>query len=231
MVTASSIFGEPQYYRSGEFAEKSAYSDGSYFIDALLPSNDLLMGDHYAGKKTSEVMEELIDKSLDFDFKGTLDWAMTLRNTFFMRLNPQIMMVRAAMHKNRVDFDKENPGIFKKIEQSVMSRADEPASQLTYWIYRNGSKARIPSILKRSWAKKIESLNRYQISKYKNSGIGLVDTVRICHAHNPIINELMRTGTVSINENQGTWESYISKNGSTKESWNHVIDNIFTEEA
>ena len=204
MVTASSIFGEPQYYRNGEFAP-ATIPDGIFKIHELFKDHAII-GDHFEGKKTSEVMEMVIDAALDYDYAKTLDWALTLRKEYFMRLNPQVIMVRAAMHPGRKAFTEAHPGTFGAINSVIMQRADEPASQLMYYLYRNGSKQGIPSILKRSWAARLESLNAYQVHKYKNTGIGMIDTVRIAHAHSAVLDELMQTGDVKVGKEDMTWE-------------------------
>jgi len=221
MVTASSIFGEPQYYRAGEFAEATIVQDGRFSVDDLFRSY-LMLDASYIGKKTSEIMEDVIDKALDYDFAAVLDWAVTLRKEFYMRLNPQIIMVRAAMHPKRAEFTAGHPGAFAKINDEVMSRADEPASQLTYYLYRNGSKNSMPMLLKRSWAKRIERMSAYDIYKYRNKGVGLIDTVRICHANNPLIDELMKTGTVSVSEDEKTWETLRASG----KSWREILDTV-----
>lgn len=220
-VTASSIFGEPQYYRRGEFAE-AKIRDG-IFKSSYLPllKDDLIFKD-FDGKKTSDIMEEVIDNSLDFDFDGTLKWAKELRTKFNMRLNPQIIMVRASIHSKRKGYTQTHKGEFDKINQIIMSRADEPASQLTYWLYKNNNKNKIPSILKRSWAKKLSATSRYELYKYKNKGIGLIDTIRICHANSKYIDELMKTGTIEIEQNKTTWEALRSEG----KSWNEIINTI-----
>lgn len=206
MVTASSIFGEPQYYRDGAFAEKTI-RDGKFGIDALMAEYAIKELDQYAGMKTSELMEKIIDEALSADYKATIEWAVTLRKDFLMRLNPQVIMVRAAIHKNREAFTKENPGLFSDINMQVMSRADDVISQLTYYLFIEKSKANIPSVLKRSWAKKVSSLSRYELYKYRNHGIGLIDTIRICHATGNDIDELMKTGTVVVDDKEQTWET------------------------
>lgn len=220
MVTASSIFGEPQYYREGEFGEINV-KDGSYCIHNLFEKYSII-DDKYSGMKTSEIMEDVIDKSLSYDFKGTLDWAVKLRKEFYMRLNPQVIMVRAGIHPDRAAFTKDYPGVFNEINDYVMSRADEPATQLTYYLFRNGSKNQIPGILKRSWKKKLSGLNAYQIYKYRNAGIGMIDTVRICHAHSKHIDELMKTGKVSVSDSQKTWETMKA----TGASWKKILSTI-----
>jgi hypothetical protein len=137
-----------------------------------------------------------------------------------MRLNPQVIMVRAAIHPKRVEFNETHPGVFSEINAKVMSRADEPATQLTYYLYRNGSKNNVPNVLKRSWAKKIESLSAYNMHKYKNSGIGMIDVIRICHANNKKVNELMQTGSLEVSESDNTWEALRAAG----KSWEEILD-------
>lgn len=130
-------------------------------------------------------------------------------------------MVRAAIHPKRAEFSKANPGKFDEINQKVMSRADEPMSQMSYYLYQNGGKKNnIPSILKRSWNKKISGLNQYQVGKYKNHEIGMINAVRLCHAHSDVIDELMQTGTVQVNEDEKTWENMRSAG----KSWREIFE-------
>lgn len=215
MITASSIFGEPSYYRGSR-------SHKAYVVNELVKSFSVIP-EIYEGKKTEDIMEEAIDNSLDYDFKSTLDWAVTLRSDYFMRLNPQVIMVRAAIHPKRKEFTSAYPGKFDEINQKVMSRADEPMSQMAYYMYNNGGKKNdIPSILKRSWDKKISNLGRYQVAKYKNHEIGMINAVRICHAHSSVIDELMQTGTVKVEENDKTWENLRS----TGKSWKEIFETV-----
>ena len=215
MVTASSIFAEPQYYRDGKFAP-ATIPDATFHLHKLF-KDFAVIGDHFDGKKTSEVMEQVIDAALDYDYEKALRWAVVLRRKYNMRLNPQVIMVRAAMHPYRNKFTDENPGEFARINSEVMLRADEPASQLMYYLYWKGSKKGIPSILKRSWAAKLESLNAYQVHKYKNTGIGIIDVVRISHANSPVLDELMRTGDVKVSGEENTWETMRSTGSGWRE--------------
>ena len=232
MITASSIFGEPSYYRDGKRSHK-------YLVNDLVREFSIIPSE-YEGLNTETIMEKAIDKALDYDFNATLEWAVTLRNDYFMRLNPQVIMVRAAVHPKRKEFSSKYPGKFDEINQKVMSRADEPMSQMSYYLYtNNGKKNNIPSILKRSWNNKISSINRYQMAKYKNHEIGMINAVRLCHAHSSVIDELMRTGTIEIAENDKIWENLRSVGKSWKEIFNTVsmghmallrnIRGVFTE--
>lgn len=221
MVTASSIFGEPQYYRDGEFAQKGV-KDGMYSVNRYFKAYSTLDDDRYSGWKTSEIMEDVIDKALDFDFEATLEWAVTLRKFYLMRLNPQVIMVRASIHPKKDEFIKSRAGMFDKYNQEVMSRADEPMTQFVYFLHKNKSHKNLPNILKRGWAKKISSLKPYQFNKYKNAGFGMKDIIRICHPKSPIVDEFMKTGTVSVKETDLTWEMLKSDG----KSWLEIINTI-----
>ncbi|MBR0257035.1 MAG: TROVE domain-containing protein [Synergistaceae bacterium] len=221
MISASSIFGEPQYYRDGEDSEATIL-DGRYGLDRLFAEYSLSVMDCFQGKTTSQVMEKAIDDALSYDFGGVLEWAVELRKRYMMRLNPQIIMVRAAKHPAREAFTAENPGKFAEISQQVMSRGDDVINQLQYWLHSNGSKRKIPAILKRSWAKNIGSMSAYSMSKYCHAGIGLVDAVRICHAKGSLVDTLMREGRVPMPEGQDTWERLRS----TGKSWEEIIRTI-----
>lgn len=213
MITASSIFGEPSYYRDSK-------RRGRYVVNSLVRDFSVLPSE-YENLDTETIMEKAIDKALDYDFAATLQWASDLRRDYYMRLNPQVIMVRAAIHPKRAEFSKANPGKFDEINQKVMSRADEPMSQMSYYLYQNGGKKNnIPSILKRSWNKKISGLNQYQVGKYKNHEIGMINAVRLCHAHSDVIDELMQTGTVQVNEDEKTWENMRSAG----KSWREIFE-------
>ena len=221
MVSASSIFAEPAYYRDGQYAPMGI-SDSIAKTDPLFADHVVSLLRRFDGMTTTQVMEKAIDEALDWDFKATLEWDATLRNEYYMRLNPQVIMVRAAIHPGRQDFTRENPGFFAEIQKKVMLRADEPASQFLYYLFRKGSKSALPSILKRSWARRIEAMSRYEIYKYRNAGVGLIDTVRVCHAGGELVDELMRTGTVTPEEEEKTWETMRSSGS----KWQEILDTI-----
>lgn len=221
MAAASSIFGEPQYYRNGANGKEAYLTRKQETPSWLIPY--LIDNGGIDKKDSATYMEELIDNALDYDFNGVLDFAAELRNDYLARLNPQVIMVRAALHPKRNAFNEEHPGKFREIETKVMSRADEPAVQASYYLYLNeGQKNKIPSILKRSWADCLNSLTAYEINKYKNAEIGMIDTVRICHANSPFINELMKNGSVKVKENEKTWENLRSEG----KSWKEILDTI-----
>lgn len=217
LVTASSIYGEPSYYRNSGMKAK----DGVYHQDALVNKYSVFPL-WMKGKTTTQIMEQAIDEALSYDFEATLNWAVTLRNDFYMRLNPQVIMVRASQHPGRKDFTEKNPGKFDAINQKVMFRADDPLSQLSYYIFKNGGKAKMPSILKRSIATKLSKLTPYEVAKYKNADMGIQNAVFLTHAFSAPIDELVKTGTVAVDDSQKTWENLRSEGKSWKEIFNTV---------
>ncbi len=218
MITASSVFGEPQYYRNGESSEATVL-DGTYGIERAFIEYSLRVMDSFSGMNTSQVMEKAIDEALSADFGGVLEWAIELRERYLMRLNPQIIIVRAASHPLRESFTRENPGRFSEAAQRVMSRGDDVISQIQYWLFTRGIKRGIPAILKRSWAKNIGSMSAYSMSKYGHAGIGLIDAVRISHAKGKLVDALMREGRVPMPEGSDTWERLRS----TGKSWREIL--------
>ena len=222
MIAASSIFGEASFYRSN-------VKDGKFFADVYSRDyigDDRLFKNEYFNKTTTEVFTEAIDAALSFDFRATLELAVELRTKYNMRLNPQVILVRAAIHPDRVKFNQKNPGFFRDIQSKVMSRADEPSVQAAYYLWLNGSdrdaKKNLPTILKRSWAEKLSHLTPYQVMKYKNSEIGMINTVRLCHAKSEVIDELMKTGDVQVEEDSETWERLKSAG----KTWMEIISTI-----
>lgn len=213
MISASSIYGEPSYYRDN-------VRDGKYTLDKLVKES--ILPDFYDGKTTTEIFTQAIDDSLNYDFKGTIDWAVELRKNYNMRLNPQVIMVRAAIHKDRDKFTSEYPGGFDNVNQQVMSRPDDVLSQMSYYLFINkGKKNNIPSVIKRSWAKRMNKFTRYNVNKYKNHEIGMINAVRICHAHSDIIDELMKNGTINVENTLMTWEQHKSAG----KSWTWILEN------
>lgn len=210
MISSSSIFGEPQYYRN------SGLKDGVYSCDKYVEEYTIF--DISDGITATELMINAINNALDYNFKETLEWAKTLRNDYYMRLNPQVIMVLASIHPKRQEFSKEFPCMFRELNKNVMRRADEPSMQLAFYLYYNNNKKNnIPSILKRSWCDRFNTMTRYEMAKYKNAEVGMIDTIRVCHAKGELVDELMQTGTIAISEEDKTWENLRSQGMSFKD--------------
>lgn len=223
LVACSSIFGEPQYYRPAD--AKKTEKKGTYDEHSKYGA---VIDKEFAGMSATEVFQKVIDDALDYDFDGTIRFAVTLRKEFYMRLNPQVIMVRAAIHPKRKEWSEKHHGMFDHFNRQVMQRADEPITQVTYYMWLRGDKNKMPSILKRSIASKLGLLKPYQINKYKNAEIGMINAVRIVHANSPYLNELMRTGTIQVDDDtELTWEQLSSAGMSWKEIAQRHIETHF----
>ena len=211
LVAAASIFGEPKYYIDGIKSTKTVYSDYS-ILNALIKEKEV--------KNSADLFEKVVDVALNFDFKATLDFALELRTTYMMRLNPSVIYIRATLHPSRAEFNASMPGYMKSIGKSIALRPDDLTNQFEYYLSINESKSNLPSIVKRTWSEKLETYSSYQINKYK--GKSLIDLVRISHANSDTINELMSTGKIKIKETEQTWESLKS----TGKNWTEIISII-----
>ena len=214
IVAASSIFGEPQYYRDGVNASKTIKNYSTILEYSIL--NELLNDK----RSVADVFTEAIDNALSYDFQGTLNLALELRKDYFMRLNPAVIYVRATLHKDRAEFNEANPGVMKAIGKAIAPRPDDITNQFEYFMYVNKTKNSMPSLLKRTWADALESYSRYQLNKYK--GKRLIDLVRLSHANNADINELMKTGTLEVEDTEQTWETLRSAG----KTWEDILSTI-----
>jgi len=214
IVAASSIFGEPQFYRDGEGAPKAIKNHAALLEYSIF--NEMLKDKRTA----ADVFTSAVDSALDYDFKATLELALELRRDYFMRLNPAVIFVRASMHPSRIKFNEENPGFMKTLGKAIAYRPDDLTNQFDYYMYVNGSKSKLPSLVKRTWSEKLNEFSRYQLNKYK--GKKLIDLVRISHAWSEDIDELMKTGTLKVQETEQTWETMRSAG----KTWKEIIDTI-----
>lgn len=211
IVAASSIFGEPSYYR-GSHDKPSNLS--------MLLKNDILGLYGKDVESTTDVFTNVIDAALDHDFEATLEMARTLRHEYFMRMNPAVIFIRAAQHPKRVEFNNENHGVMRKIGSELIVRPDDITNQFEYYMWLNVTKKGLPSIVKRVWADTLGEFDAYRINKYKSKS--LIDLVRISHAKSDVINELMTTGGVTVEESSQTWESLRSQG----KTWVEIFDTI-----
>ena len=214
IVAASSIFGEPQYYKNGIKAEASIKNHGTLLEYSIF--SDLIKDSTSA----ADVFTNAIDAALDYDFKGTLDLATELRMLFFMRLNPAVIFIRASIHPKRAEFNESNPGYMKTVGKSIALRPDDLTNQLEYFMYVNKTKSKLSSIVKRTWAERLGEYSRYQLNKYK--GKSLIDLVRISHDWNNNIDELMKTGSIKVEESERTWENLKSAG----KTWKEILETI-----
>lgn len=197
MIAASSIFGEKSYYKNDGVKDKEVNTTTSTFIEAC-------------------------DNALSYDFKGVLELAKKLRYEYNMRLNPALIIVRAVMHEGRKVFNEENKVFMRTCIEEVINIPTDIWNQFELWMFFNGSKNKLPSILKRAWADKLNSAKKYQLAKYKTKA-KIIDLVRICHANSEDINELMKSGTIEVTDEESTWEKLRSEG----KNWTEILESTY----
>ena len=168
-----------------------------------------------------EMFNDAIDKALDYDFKGTLDFAQQLRHTYNMRLNPNFILIKALMHKNRQKFNQDNPGVMKKALENIIMIPSDIKDQYDLYTYINNGIKGLPTMLKKAWSNRLSCYSKYILKKYMNK-CRLIDMVRLSHAHSEYIDEMMQTGDIVTDDKDKTWET-LRASGLT---WQNIIKQI-----
>lgn len=225
LIASSCYFKEPKFYGennndkiytglSSSTAKSSPLFD---YLYSVLNDNEEYFNLNKDGVSLRHSLEKAIDDALDFNVEKTLKEAVNLRKNENMRTTPQVIMVRAANHKNT-----KGTNLIRLYAQDIMGRADEAAVQMEYQLNNYGKP--IPNSLKKAWKKQLENLTEYQVNKYKLSGkkIKLLDVVNMVHAYTEPLDKLMK-GTLKLSVSD-TWEALISKNGSNKENWTKAVE-------
>jgi len=217
MAAASCFFGEPMYYhkdatdgRPGrEYCEPSRLSNR--LLDHLRETLGAVDPKEWRSMSPADMMVKAIDEALDEDAEKTLSFAAHLRQNLHIRVTPQVIMVRAAMHK-----DVKGTGLITRYAPQILQRLDEVATQYAYYL-SVASKHTPPKSLKRNWARRIERAKAYELAKYRLEGhkVSLVDVINISHPKGDDISALMK-GKLKLGGEQKTWESIRSAGG----SWN-----------
>lgn len=180
MIAASSIRGEPSYYQTN--------------------------------KENIKMFDKAVKSALDYDYEAVLKLAVELREQYGMRLNPQVIIMIASLHTNRPEFCKNNPLVLKNAILDVAKIPTDIYSQFEYYIKKNNEKNKLPGIIKRAWASYFENLGNYQAAKYLHKA-HLKNLINICHPNpkkNPLIDEIIKTGKVKVDDSMKTWENLRS---------------------
>lgn len=227
-ITASSFFGEPSYYRDSDDrknikGKKKPTSSLNKKTSPAFVKKHLVFSELYEtpDQTTVDVFIKAVDNALVYDFQGTLELARELRKNYNMRMNPNIIFVRAALHEKRQEYTKTTGSLMSTLGTEIASRPDDITTQFKYYLSLKGRKNKLPGILKRVWAKKLSSFSRYQLKKYLNQG-KLIDLVRVSHANSKDIDEMMKTGDIVTTDEEKTWET-LKASG---KNWSEIINQI-----
>jgi hypothetical protein len=221
IAASSCFFGEPQYYnRDADDKRKVHHAPACRITDTDVKELRNILNaidpQEWRGMSPKDIMEKTIDEALAFNVEETLKVAVALRNDDHIRVTPQIILVRAANHKNA-----KGLGLVQKYAPQIIKRADEPATGLAYQKSAFGKP--IPNSLKKAWAKALSACSEYSLAKYRLEGhqVKTVDVMNIAHPKSAAIGKLAKG---ELKNDNNTWEAIISKEGSNKESWIKALE-------
>lgn len=231
IVAASSFFGEPKYYDEscekfkkkktnrksrGREISKEMYEHLREMLNEVSPYE-------WRNMSPKQIMEKCIDECLDNDPRKTLELAVELRNEDYIRTTPQVILVRAASHKN-----VKGTSLIREFAPLICKRGDEPANGLAYFFSEYG-RGKLPNSLKRAWKNILEKFDDYIISKYRldNNNVKTIDVCSLVHAHSKAIDKLFD----GRQKQTKTWNSIISNGDNTtdenkKKNWEKAVENM-----
>lgn len=162
---------------------------------------------------TNNIFMSSLKDALDNHYQDVLEFTIKLRNEYLMRNGPQIILVEAALHKNRQEFNKLNPNFFRNIAKQIILIPTDLKIQLDHYLKINNNKINnLPNILKRCWKDALEKFSNYQYAKYGNLA-NMINLIRISHPKsnsNSSIKELLENGKINVVDNESTWEKMHS---------------------
>ncbi len=246
VAASSCFFGEPMYYhkdpkdrrqRKAAAPGLRPLSDGQ--VRHLAETLNGIMPAEWRTKSPAKLMESAIDAALEFDPEATLREAVRLRNEENIRTTPQVILTRAANHPalkgprpEKGKTQTNSTGLVRQYAKNIVTRADEPAVCVAY--HQQAFKGKpLPNSLKRALRDAFGRFKGYHLAKYRMEG-HQVSTRDVAHLVHPTGGEgtpihALRAGELRIRakSNGGggeTWESILSREGKSAESWMKALD-------
>lgn len=232
MAAASCFFGEPMYYQRDSADARPLRHDPRWRLDAsqlayLRETLNATDPQTWRELSPTELMEQAIDEALQADVEATLQVAVSLRNEDLIRTTPQVILVRAANGAGK------GTGLIRQYAPQIIKRADEPAVQLAYQLYRYGKP--VPNSLKRAWRDALERFDEYQLAKYRleSHQVSTIDVVNLVYGLKPMIGAAYQSDTPTaidklvrgeLKSNEQTWEAIVSAKGSNREAWSDALN-------
>lgn len=181
-------------------------------LASILLTSFLGDGFYRSSVDTIKRMQELVIADPLFAAKA----ALYARNEIGMRSVSHVVAAHVAQFVKGEQWTKH---FFEKI----VRRPDDMLEILAYRKSVYGMHP-IPNAIKKGFARKLESLDLYALSKYRGEGkeIGLVDVVNLTHPHStPAIDALMK-GEAKAPD---TWEHHLSHADDKGKAWAYLINN------
>ena len=225
LVAFSSFLGEPTYYQPLERDEAHIenYKTKKIVDNIFEKLKDYLLDPSDLGVSRNTTFYNATIAALDFDFGKTLELAVQCRNEFLMRRSTAQILTIAASHPKRIEFNKENPKVFREVLVKCWLLPGDAIACLDAWKSMFGSKSKFPSFIKRAYEDRLKDLSAYQQEKYRKESISMV---RLAHPSkstlkkNDTLSTLMEQGYLELDNKDVKWE----KHRSMGKSWLETLE-------
>ncbi len=196
------------------------------------------------GDVTGNAIIQLIQKVAKEDPLFVLQLAKTIRNPpYNMRTVAVVMWVEAGLNEDiRSLRDEEGRSLVARFAPSIIRRADELTDALAYLIGEvgqigTGGQGSIPAGIKKGLALAFDNFDEYNFAKYRASdkAVKLKDVLKLVRPkpHAITLNgkeytkkqrsELYKHIVDDVLRQDDTWESILSAEGRSMETWNKII--------
>lgn len=174
----------------------------------------------FYGDNSKEIIENATKLISNGDAKFVANLARYTRKEMHLRSVSHVLTAIVANHMNSKQYTKQ-------VVADVVERADDITEILACYLNMFGKP--IPNALKKALATAMNKFDAFSFKKYNggNKAVKFKDVLKLTHAYpddeeqeqifNWIINDTLPTIQ--------TWETELSANGNTQESWETLIEN------
>lgn len=174
----------------------------------------------FYGDNSKKIIENATNLIMNGDAKFVANLARYTRKEMHLRSVSHVLTCIIANQVNSKKYTKE-------VVADVVERADDITEILACYINMYGKP--IPNSLKKALSIAMNKFNAYSFKKYNggNKDIKFKDVLKLVHAkpvdekQSEIFNQILNDNLPNIQ----TWQTELSKNGNTEESWETLIEN------
>ena len=181
-----------------------------------------MVGEPTFYKKDASEVIELIRTVIREDPEFVIALAKYARNTLYLRTAPQVMLVECSLIE-------EGKAYVREAVPYIVRRPDEMTTCIAYLksvigdIGDQKEKGSMPNSLKKGLAGVFLRFSEYQLQKYNNlrKQVKLLDVMRLVHPkpRTEEQSEMFKRLRENKLKTPETWETIVSKEGSTTEAW------------
>lgn len=185
LLCLGNILKEPSFLK----VDKKLKKDATY-VPAFYKQPNVFKS--YAFSEPEFIFNDLLDKCLESDFYNTLCLAVDLRLKYNLVYTANAIVVCASRCRIRKDLTSRFKGIFNYFNDFILVTLKDLIKQVEYFKKINGGLQNMPSILKRSWAKKLATFSLQELYSCKKYRIGTKKLIKLTHAKGQYITEFMQ---------------------------------------